>query len=1183
MEKIPAACAMTWSIELEKGLRSKCPDKRILAIEKMGPILQTWSEELNITREIADMYNLVVGEDRTFANTILLRLANAFKCGDNHTRQCVLKVFLLEMPHIRKERKRYNGILAKRRVPNYIEMLKRVKVVYDTGDAEAKTLSLRLFGCWADLAKDSTHIRHIVLQSLQSSNISEVKASLFAAGCFALLSEDFALITLEILLNIVGSSMSPFVVSIAAIHAIPRMQCSSMVASKAYKAGKKLLLGALNVEFKAEMLSSLSKLAFKSTTLYFEQVDLLLSFLSNDTTYPLKVRALKCLYFSFGRPTCCFNANESVILKLLHVVDNNDHQVHVQCKALKILCKLFSSVLPDVTYVDLHAFLKRLLLISEQKSSRTKISLVHQLLVHILCSLKMAERGHCCTVPTKWCRRCFELQRNPNVLTSEIDASAIECQVISMIVDYLTHMINQTITNPSERGINMETDMSCTDLIQECRRKFRLILLLATEYPLAPLTGLDRIICMLQTLKGIHDKSSLEGIRELVSQEEFHMKSWGLQVCHKQDLFYSEIAICIIRFMNAYMKKLNGIASLSSEVRQKVKLLVECIQHSWYASSAAYEIFCLCQDPFVVCSLGREADNQAQNSDESGSGSIDRIYDNICWVNQEWKSMEFIQRMLQKRNYWAAYRAGKYSCLEGLWFSATFAFRKLMDHIDSANLFCWLKCLMLLAGSESEIKLLLFPKAGRELVNGLQTVKNYSKILTSVMGGDNDTIANLSGWDGKFTKVCGRICSAEETLASAGVSDGIYYFQRWFLHLRAKLFNILADTLVLLNSSVPSFINLCNEEENKMLHGTKFTQNLNVLMSGLAYESFRLNNLAKCYDLLASSFLDIDSQSFKAISSMALHCSLLSFCIAFTMHFPCSPAYRNVPKFSSTLILRDLIERFWTTDDKISRQLMSMAALCNENGQSCSGICTATPDYVERDNLQVFNFCISSTLSIQEEVKGAKSEEIPLLSLRGLRLLCDIFRRWMEIPFHIPKYFFTLRSCIGAELFILNADPGNRSELSVLHGDCMSLSLCIQLKNASTALCPKVMEIYSILAAKPSKQSSPEKGKEDCFNAFKIDEMLELNSLLMMHVKDTTRKDNKINFMDSPGYEWVIAFSSFRPNKRGQGFSSCLLDVSAFPEGIYQIQWHSCCIDESGTYWTLLPLTPGAFFTVKMS
>lgn len=671
--------------------------------------------------------------------------------------------------------------------------------------------------------------------------------------------------------------------------------------------------------------------------------------------------------------------------------------------------QLFSSVLPDVAYVDLHVFVKRLLLISEQKSSRTKTSLVHQLLVHILCSLKMAERGHCCTVPTKGCRRCFELQRSPSVLTSEIDASAIECQVISMIVDYLTHMINQIIINPRERDTNMETDMSCTDLKQEFRSKFRLILLLAKEYPLAPLTGLDRIICMLQTLKGIHDKSSLEGIGALVSQEEFHMKSWGLQVCDKQDLIYSEIAICIIRFMNAYMKKLNGIASLSGEVCQKVKLLVECIQHSWYSSSATYEIFCLCHDPFVVCSLGREPDNQAQISDESGSGSIDRIYDNICWVNQEWKSMEFIRRMLQKRNYWAAYRAGKYSCLEGLWFSATFAFRKLMDHVDSANHFCWLKCLMLLASSESEIKLLLFPKAGRELVIGLQTVENCGRTFTSVMGGDNDTVANLNGWDGKFTKVCGRICSAEETLASAGVSDGIYYFQRWLLHLRARLFNILADTLGLLNSSVPSCINLCNEEENKMLHSTEFAQNLSALMSGFAYESFRLNNLAKDYDLLASSFLDIDSQSFKAISAMALHCSLLSFCIAFTMHFPCSSAYNNVPKFSSTLILRDLIERFWTTDDKISRQLMSLAALCNENGESCPGICTATPYYVERDNLQVFNFCISSTLSIQEEIKGAKSEDIPLLSLRALRLLCDIFRRWMEIPFHIPKYFFALR------------------------------------------------------------------------------------------------------------------------------------------------------------------------------
>lgn len=150
-------------------------DQRIRAIEQMGPILQKWSTEPNITRAIADMYDLEPGEDRLFANTILLRLADAFMRGDNYTRRCIVKVFLFELTRISKEGKRYNGILAKRRVPNSIELLKRVKVVYDTGDTEAKALALRLFGCWADFAKDSAHIRYIILLSLQSSNISEVK------------------------------------------------------------------------------------------------------------------------------------------------------------------------------------------------------------------------------------------------------------------------------------------------------------------------------------------------------------------------------------------------------------------------------------------------------------------------------------------------------------------------------------------------------------------------------------------------------------------------------------------------------------------------------------------------------------------------------------------------------------------------------------------------------------------------------------------------------------------------------------------------------------------------------------------------------------------------------------------------------------------------------------------------
>ncbi|XP_064954126.1 uncharacterized protein LOC135606798 isoform X3 [Musa acuminata AAA Group] len=1103
MEKIPAACAMAWSIELEKGLRSKSRDQRIRAIEQMGPILQKWSTEPNITRAIADMYDLEPGEDRLFANTILLRLADAFMRGDNYTRRCIVKVFLFELTRISKEGKRYNGILAKRRVPNSIELLKRVKVVYDTGDTEAKALALRLFGCWADFAKDSAHIRYIILLSLQSSNISQVKASLFAAGCFCLLSEDFAHITLEILINIVCSTQLSYDVAIAAIRAISRMRCSSAVASRAYKAGKKLLLGPLHDDLKAEMLSSLSKLAFRSTILTIEQV-----------------------------------------------------------------------------------------LVMEEQSLKVKRDLVIQLIVHILCSLKMAERGHNCAAPVKWCGRCFELQRSPRaeVLASETDASGIACQVTSIVVGHITSMIKQTIADSTGEDITTKTVISCSELKQEFRNKLSLIQLLAIEYPSASLVALDRIGHIIQSLENMHDKSALESICAGVSRKEFNVKRCGPLEYNKQYSIGSEIAICILRFTNAFIKTLNNCSTYNSEVCQKVKLLVKCIQSSKYCNCATYEIFCLCLDSYTACSLVGNANNRIQDSDESKTGSADGSYYNFSWVNQEWQSLESIRSMLQNQNYWAAYRAGKYSCLKGLWFSATFTFRKLICHVESVCLSCWLKCLMLLAGCETEIKLLLFPKAGITLVSGMQTENMCDKIFTSIVG-DQSTSADLHGWEGKIARVYGRICSAEKTLASAGASDGVYCFQRWFLNLRAKFFEIMMEIFGLLNSHELTIVRVDGEEGKGKVCIEEVTQTMSTLMCGFAYESLRLNNLAKDYDLLASSFLDTDGQSFRRISAMALNCSLLAFCTAFTVHFPCSLVYKNaiscnlgnVSKFSCTMILQDLTERFWTVDSKISEQLQQiLTSFCKEEDHLFPRSRMSTSGHTERATLLVCEFAISGILHIQEDAKRVKNEEdLFSLLLRGLQLLSDVIRRWMEIPFQVPKYFFRVRPCIGAELFLLDADSRNKSEISVSQGFQLSLNVCIQLKNTSRIPRLQDAKLYCILATRPSEQLSTEKRTEDCFSACKTDEMVELNNMLLMFVKAKMGNANEVSPKDSGGDAWVTACLCFEPNEQGQGFSSCLLDVSEFPDGSYQIKWHSCCIDERGSYWSLLPLTTCALFTIK--
>lgn len=135
---------------------------------------------------VYNMFGLIPGEDRLFANTILLRLADAFRLGDKETRLSVVRVFLLQLKNRGKmlKTKQYKGILSKDRVHNHLELLKRVKIVFDTGDVESRAMSLVLFGCWADFAKDSAHIRYIILSSMVSSDVLEVRSILFPSSKF---------------------------------------------------------------------------------------------------------------------------------------------------------------------------------------------------------------------------------------------------------------------------------------------------------------------------------------------------------------------------------------------------------------------------------------------------------------------------------------------------------------------------------------------------------------------------------------------------------------------------------------------------------------------------------------------------------------------------------------------------------------------------------------------------------------------------------------------------------------------------------------------------------------------------------------------------------------------------------------------------------------------------------------
>lgn len=62
-----------------------------------------------------------------------------------------------------------------------------------------------------------------------------MEASLFAGSCFSELSNDFASVLLEILVNLVTSSETLSTVRLAGVRAFAKMGCSSSHASKAYK------------------------------------------------------------------------------------------------------------------------------------------------------------------------------------------------------------------------------------------------------------------------------------------------------------------------------------------------------------------------------------------------------------------------------------------------------------------------------------------------------------------------------------------------------------------------------------------------------------------------------------------------------------------------------------------------------------------------------------------------------------------------------------------------------------------------------------------------------------------------------------------------------------------------------------------------------------------------------------
>lgn len=214
-------------------------------------------------------------------------------------------------------------------------------------------------------------------------------------------------------------------------------------------------------------------------------------------------------------------------------------------------------------------------------------------------------------------------------------------------------------------------------------------------------------------------------------------------------------------------------------------------------------------------------------------------------------------------------------------------------------------------------------------------------------------------------------------------------------------------------------------------------------------------------------------------------------------------------------------------------------------------------------------------------LKFSKRIEFLLLCL-ALFFFLPIFTNILMLP-QLTKYF---RPCIGSELFAVNVEK-KPDGIFVSPGHYLSLSLSLQLRNVPPDLPVQPVKLYSILYCRVSFQEPrpvPENKEQSrsSYQAWENDDMVEMNEKLLLYVTQCGTKSIYNNKCGTGITDCGIVntFVCFEPNARGQGFSSCLLDVSRFPVGSYRIKWHSCCVDNHGNYWSLLPLNAGPVFTV---
>ncbi|XP_048259682.1 integrator complex subunit 7-like [Haliotis rufescens] len=249
--------------ELDKGLRSNRIGLQCEAVVKYPRLFEKYPFPILI-------------------NSALLKLADVFREGNNFIRLCILKVTQQSGKHLDK-------------ILNVDEFVRRIFSVIHSNDPVARAITLRTLGSIAGIISERKNVHHSIKQSLDSHDMVEVEAAMFAADRFAKESKTFAASICGKIADMICSIATPVNMKLKLIPIMQHMHHDVTTAAKTRDICLSLLESFPAENLVVVTLHTMSQLAAFSLYDLQEQVQFLLTFLNQDPRHGVKVIVLQDL------------------------------------------------------------------------------------------------------------------------------------------------------------------------------------------------------------------------------------------------------------------------------------------------------------------------------------------------------------------------------------------------------------------------------------------------------------------------------------------------------------------------------------------------------------------------------------------------------------------------------------------------------------------------------------------------------------------------------------------------------------------------------------------------------------------------------------------------------------------------------------------------------------------------